>query len=682
MRAGCIILNSCFFIFLLADASLAQKKLPPETSEEIQRRLEEITANNDDETPDDDSYLQDLEYFSRHPINLNSADRETLQRLFILTPAQLDHFFSYRKIFGAFVNLYEIQAVPLWDVMTIRKLLPFITITSVESITSIRKRFAGGDRTLLLRYTRVLEKSAGYTKDTSGRRSYYPGSPDKIFLRYKYNFKNKLQYGFSAEKDAGEQFFKGSQKSGFDFYSAHLFVKDIGIIKSLVIGDFAVNFGQGLTQWQSLSFAGPGDAMFIKKQGEKLRPYTSAGEVLFNRGMGITLEKKRWQGTLFVSFRNMDATLQTDTIDFVSSIRLSGYHRTQSETTGKNILKQTGFGGNIQYSGDGYRIGINAIQYNFSDPILKGGQLYQEFIIPGKKSGNYSLDYSLTYKNLHFFGEAAIDNNIHYAFLNGIAISVNRYADFSMLHRSISRDYISLYGSAFTQSTTPVNENGFYTGINIKPNDVLRIDAYADIFSFPWLRYRVDAPSSGSEYMIQLNYRPNRNSEFYLRYRKTDKAINTIFPDLPLSYVGNKSRESFRVHATLKINRTYTFRTRAEVTRYDHKPGFLIYSDLLYKPMRKPFSGNFRLQYFETQDYDSRVYTFENDVLYSYSIPVFYGKGYRYYLNVRYNILRHLSLWTRIAQTRYLDRNTTGSGLDKIDGNTKTEFKCELVWQF
>lgn len=682
MHVRQVILSVCIFISLLPSRVLAQEKPTPEVPEEVERRLEDITSNNEDEMPDDDSYLQDLEYFSRHPINLNNTDRETLQQLQMLNAAQLDHFFSYRQIFGPFVSMYELQAIPLWDIITIRRILPFVRIGSDENITSVMGRFKGGDHTALLRYTRVLELSEGYTRDTAGGKSYYPGSPDKILFRYRYRFKNKLQYGITAEKDAGEQFFRGNQNLGFDFYSAHLFAKDIGIIKAIAIGDFAVNLGQGLVQWQSLSFSGPGDGLFIKKQGEKLRPYVSAGEVAFNRGIGITLEKNKWQGTFFMSFRNVDASLQSDTIDFITSIRLSGYHRTVSEINGRNILKQFSLGGNLQYTTGKFRIGLNAVQFYFNNPILKGDELYKKFIIPGKKTGNYSVDYSFTYKNLHFFGEAAIDNNLDPAFINGMGISVSRYVDFSILHRFIPRDYLTLYGSAFTESTTPVNENGLYTGINIRPSNTIRIDVYADIFKFPWLKYRVDAPSSGSEYMVQLYYQPNRGSEFYIRYRKTNKAINTLIPGHALSAVENKIRESIRVHTGMKINSNFTFRARAEANWYDGKPGFMIYSDILFKPLMKPLSGNIRLQYFETQDYDSRIYTFENDVLYSYSIPAFFGKGFRYYLNIRYNLLRDLSLWARIAQTYYPDQTEIGSGLDKIRGNRKTELKCELVWKF
>ena len=98
--------------------------------------------------------------------------------------------------------------------------------------------------------------------------------------------------------------------------------------------------------------------------------------------------------------------------------------------------------------------------------------------------------------------------------------------------------------------------------------------------------------------------------------------------------------------------------------------------------MFKSFSGNIRLQYFETDGYNSRLYAFESDVLYGYSIPVFYDKGYRYYFNVNYDFSKHLSTWARLAQTYYPDKNTIGSGLDLIKGHTKTEFTFQVIWHF
>ncbi|MEI2750598.1 MAG: hypothetical protein V9E88_17805 [Ferruginibacter sp.] len=128
--------------------------------------------------------------------------------------------------------------------------------------------------------------------DSSQATNFYPGSPQRVLVRYKYTYKNLLQYGIVGEKDAGEEFFKGSQKAGFDFYSAHLFARNMGIVKALALGDFTVNLGQGLVQWQSLAFKKGPDVLATKRQAAVLRPYNSFGEINFHRGVGITIGKK------------------------------------------------------------------------------------------------------------------------------------------------------------------------------------------------------------------------------------------------------------------------------------------------------------------------------------------------------------------------------------------------------
>lgn len=89
-----------------------------------------------------------------------------------------------------------------------------------------------------------------------------------------------------------------------------------------------------------------------------------------------------------------------------------------------------------------------------------------------------------------------------------------------------------------------------------------------------------------------------------------------------------------------------------------------------------------RLQYFETGSYNSRLYAYENDVLYSYSIPVFSDKGIRYYLSYNYDLTKKISFWFRWAQTIYSGNGVIGSGSDEIEGNRKTEIKLQGLYFF
>ena len=657
----------------------------------IEQQLEAFTENNEDAETEDDSFLQSMRQFLKNPVNLNSADATALKELAVLSPIQVQQIVRYRKLLGNFINIYELQAVPGLDVNTIERLRPYVTVSEAQNIiTSISERLRGGMHTLLARVTQVLEEQKGFKLNPATVNNYYPGSRQKIFVRYKYQFKNLLQYGIAGEKDAGEQFLKGPQKSGFDFYSAHLFARDIGIIKALALGDFTVNLGQGLTQWQSLAFKKSTDVTNIKRQLSVLRLYNSAGEINFHRGVGITIARNNIEATAFVSYRHVDANFVADTLnneDFVSSLQTSGLHRTNSEASDKGVQRQFTIGGNVAYNKGPGHLGVNGVQYQFKLPINKQPQPYNLYAISGRSFGNYSVDYSYSYKNAHFFGEAAVTNHFDKAFIDGLIISADAKVDMSLLYRNISQSYQSLYANAFTESSFPTNEKGLYTGVSIRPNACWRIDAYADFYKFPWLKYLVDAPSIGTDYMLQVSYKPNKQLDMYLRYRTESKSKNYNPGDGVLSSVAPKPKQNIRSHINYKIDNVFSFRSRIEMVWIDKKRagaqnGFLMYVDLVIKPLMKSYSGSVRLQYFESAGYDSRLYAYENDVLYSFSIPVFYDKGYRYYLNLDYNVSKKLTVWLRWAQTIYSGKSVIGTGLDEIAGNKRTEIKIQAQYLF
>ncbi len=658
--------------------------IPPST----EQQLENLTDVDQAET-EDDSYLQSLENYRRNPLNLNEADVADLRELRMLTDLQIANFISYRRLFGKFISIYELQAIPTWDVTTLRKLQPFVTLGSALSIKDdFATRFSQGTNSLLLRITQVLEKSRGFDDATTG--SHYLGSPQRVFVRYRYSYKNLLQYGLVADKDAGEQLFGGAQKKGFDFYSFHLFARNVGKLKALALGDFTVNLGQGLIQWQSLAFKKSVDVMGVKRQSAILRPYNSAGEYYFNRGAGVTVKTGKIETTVFGSIRKLSANFATDTInydDYITSFQTSGYHRTEAENADRNRLTQTSFGGNIRYTGNRWQAGINSINYVFSEPIKTSDEPYKRYAISGSKWYNLSVDYSYTYKNLHFFGEAAMDKNSGKAIINGLLVSLDSRVDLSIVHRMIAKDYQAVNGNAFTENTYPTNENGLYAGITIRPVPAWRIDAYGDLYQFPWLRYLVDAPSYGKDYLAQVTYTPNRQVEIYTRFRNEKKQANVPDNMGVTNYLEYVSKKNWRTQISYKINTAITLRSRMELVWLNGKSketenGFLTYFDVLYKPLMKPYSAVLRMQYFETGGYDSRIYAYENDVLYSYSIPGFFDKGYRYYITLNYDLSKKISCWLRIAQTIYRDQATIGSGLDEINGNKKTELKLQLRYVF
>ncbi|MEJ7679980.1 MAG: hypothetical protein WKG06_19410 [Segetibacter sp.] len=273
------------------------------------------------------------------------------------------------------------------------------------------------------------------------------------------------------------------------------------------------------------------------------------------RGAGITAGGENLNVTAFASVRKLDASFNNDTtqnnIDFISSIAISGYHRTFNEVAKKNIITQTSFGGNVSFRKNSFHIGVNGIAFKFSVPLVRDIQPYNQYAIQGKEWYNYSVDYSYTFRNFHFFSEAAMDKRNSKAFIGGIIASLDPKVDVSLVYRNIEKTYQTLYGNAFTESVFPTNEKGLFTGISIKPAIFLKIDAYADIFSFPWLRYRADAPTKGSEYLLQITYKPNKQLEVYTRLRNENKAINISGLDSSTKPVYIRPRTNWRTQVFL-----------------------------------------------------------------------------------------------------------------------------------
>jgi len=681
-----------FFLFSRAIISVAQEK----AHENLEEQIENAATGEDTET-EDDFYLQQLEYYSKHPINVNAVEAGELQELKMLSDLQIQNFILYRNLFGPFINLYELQAIPAWDIRTIKKILPFVHIADSKNlIRSFQERLSGGDQSLMLRFSTVLQKSKGFFRNDSSS-NFYMGSRSRILIRYKYNYKNLLQYGLSGDKDAGEQFFKGSQKQGFDFYSFHFFARRLGVVKSLAIGDFTVNFGQGLIHWQSLALKKNAGITSVKRQSEALRPYNSSGEYHSLRGAAITLAKRKWETTLFVSIRKLSGTIKTDSFQneqlYVSSLLSSGYHRTQTESEVRNNLQSIVMGVNLKYHASRWNTGFSMVQYSFSKPFRRSEKPYDLFSIEGKRWNNFSFDYSYTFRNIHTYGEFAADRNFNTAILQGMIASIDRSVDIAVVFRKIGRAYQSLYGNAFTENGLPTNETGLYTGISIRPANTWKIDAYSDLFKFPWLKFRSDAPGYGSDYLMQITLTPNKQVEMYMRYKGESKQSNSGV-DLYTSQVLSVPRRNLRYQVSYKLNRQVVIRNRVEALWYGNEPdknenGYTAFIDVGYKSNSKPVSGNIRFQYFETDGYNSRLYAYENDVLYSYSIPAVFDKGFRWYINIKTDVSKwmwprnkavKLDGWMKYAATRYFELDKIGTQLDEIQGKLRSEFKLQLLF--
>lgn len=686
-----LIMFQLIFSLCCTIPAFAQTEIVPNTN-----AIEDIIEQTGEESEFEyDTQFEQLALYLKEPLNFNQATENDLSNFGLLSVLQIQALLDYRETIGAFITIYEIQAIPNFDLITIQKILPYITINKGldDYNISIKEQLTKGKHHLFTRFRQILEPKAGYQSDDTESASYL-GNPQQYYLRYRYRFNNKLSYGITMEKDAGEEFFQGSNRLGFDYYSAHFYTKNINsTLKAVALGDFEARFGQGLVIWSGFGFGKGAYVTNIKRTGSSIKAYSSVNETNFLRGAGAVLAlNENIELTLFSSIRQRDANiLAIDTTDTeptileVSALQITGLHRTVGEIEDKNAIQQWTSGLQLKYSNRAGHFAINTVYHQLNAPLQVSDQLYNQYRFRGDYLLNGSIDYSYGFRNFHFFGETAWSDNNALATTNGVLIGLDRSVDLALLYRNFERDFHTLSGNTFSETSSISNEEGMYLGLSIHPNRRWNLSIYYDAWQHPWLRFGIDAPSVGQEYLIQLEHRPTKKTQVSARFRQEVKEVNAVGNQTPSDFLVAQTRTQGRLHFSTQLTDRITLRSRIEISQFKRgdnpiKNGFLVYQDFLYKKGNWQFSTRYAL--FDTDDFDTRIYAYESDLRFAFSIPAYYYKGNRFYLNIKYRLPKNITLEVRFAQTRLINQNTLGSGLETIEGNTRTEVKCQLQWKF
>jgi len=667
-------------------------------SELIQQRIEFVSEHLPPEILDFSHLTELLNDYVEHPMNLNAVEEADLQAIFLLSDFQISAFLLHRRLFGKFITIYELQSIDFWDQETIDRVLPFVRIDDKldQLHLSVKEAIRQGSYEATFRYQTIPQKKQGYTEVSdsllSTSNAYYHGNKDHYYTRLNYAYRTNLSAGLTAEKDPGEAFFHGAQKNGFDFYSAHAFYQGGKYLKSFALGDYQVQFGQGINFWTGYAFNKSADAMSIKKTAQSLRPFKSTDESRFLRGAAVHLGFGAWSILTFVSMKKVDAKLEMDSTNgaffFASGTDLTGLHRTNAEISRRNSLKETIAGTSVRVQLRRFQLGVHTIYQGYDQPVLKDTLPYNQFDFRGDRVFTGSMDYSILFKNAHFFGEFSVNTSSKaIAQLHGVLLALHPRCSFSAMVRSYDRNYVSFYTAGFSENGSTQNERGLYMGLKFQPNRSFTLNAFVDVFTFPWLNYQVSSPTKGNEVLLQLNYRPNKYLEIYARFRQQMNQKNSRDLDGTVPFVEDVQKRNYRIHISYTANEFITFRSRIECVSLKrlsntNEKGVVLLSDVLIKPKSWPLDFTFRYTLFDTDSYDSRLYAYENNVLNVFSIPALFDQGSRGYVLVRWTFLTHFDFWFRYGLSIYAHKKTIGTGAEEILGAKKSDISLQLRISF
>ncbi len=684
-------------LYLLIGSYLLAQDIPAEQQELIEALLQDLESDGDF---DFNTLFETLQYYQTNPLNINTATEEDFRELGLLSDIQIADLLQHREQTGEFLALFELQALDTFSESLIQALLPCFTVKSdVDDYQrSIKAMLQEGKNELFLRWMRVLQEARGYTEDVS-ETSRFQGDRNKLYLRYKHGYENKLSYGFTAEKDAGETLFKAPNKAGFDFYSAHFYLKDYkDKIKAIALGDYSVTLGQGLLMHTGFGYGKSALVMNIKKSSRKIRPYRSVNEVGFLRGAAATIKlNEQLEATAFASYNGKDGNVilsediasgLDDALLGFTSLLISGMHRNENEILDKNAIRQLTMGGNLTYSGKDWRIGLNGVYDSFNQELQRRVSPFNQFYFNGKSNFNASVDYNLNLRNFNLFGETAISKGGGLATLNGMLVSLDRKVDLAVLYRNYMPDYAALNANAFGETVGVRNENGLYFGLVIRPTQNLEWSSYFDTYEHPWLRSQADAPSKGYDWRTKLRYFKKRDFEAYIQLRYEAKEMNSPNNTTATDFLTTRENFQMRLRIAKKVNPMIELRTSFDLgyvqfgSDSERAEGTVLLQDVVFKPLSSPWSFSARYALFDTDGYAIRFYYFENALLNTFSVPAYFDKGSRFYLNVRYKGIQNLMIEARYDQTFWTNRDRIGSGLAEIDGSLRSSVWMQLRYRF
>ncbi|WP_420146929.1 ComEA family DNA-binding protein [Spirosoma sp.] len=643
------------------------------------------------------SVFDALAQLHANPLDLNKAARDELAATYLLSERQLSSLATYRAEVGDLLSIYELQAVPDFDVPTIRRLLPFVTVGSQSGLFG--KLPTSTDNYLIVRYEQVLEQQKGFAEATPDKKGNLPtrylGDAGQWYARYRYSRPRAFSVGVTLEKDPGEQlkWHPSTRRYGADYFSFHAQIQNRGKWRNLLLGDYQLQIGQGLVLSAGFVLGKSAETVqTVRRPMLGARPYTSLTESGYLRGVTATYAAHPMiDVTLIAASNRRDANMSTDSLGnrIATSLQTSGLHRTPSEIDDQRSLLETNLGMHILYHNrQQLQIGMTILRTTFDTFLRKRDQPYNRYEFTGKQNLVIGIHGNYIWRNWTLFSEVAWSSGSAtysggFGAVGGALASLTKKLDLALVLRHYDRNFHSFYSNAFSEGTRTINETGAYAGLKYTVYRKMTLSGFVDYVSFPWLKYLVDKPSNGFDYLVQVRYTPNRKTAFYGVFHEEHKQKNLTIGKV--KDVVRTTRRSYALNAEYTLIRGFSLRSRLQWGSFVYagqtpSRGFALVQDATLDHRRLSISGRFAL--FGTDDYDSRQYVYERDVLYAFSFPAYFDQGIRHYILCQYTLNRHLDVWVRWARTDLSNQSTVGSDLDQINASHKTEVKMQARWKF
>ena len=552
--------------------------------------IEDVLEDIYNQLSEDDEILQEdvqeqLMNIAANPIDLNHTNADELAELMFLSDEQIDAILMYQYEHG-FKEIYELQLIDCLKDYEIRNLLAFVR---VDSLGVQELRSSGGEKMYFREVFHYAKHEMTLRMDARNIED-FKGDPMYGKLRYRFNYRNRVQAGVSVLRRQGDEAIR-QEGERWD-YGGYIQLKDIGPMKTVVAGNYQASFGYGLVVGSPFK---RGKSAYIQSTAttdEGLKKYSSVGDSYnYFHGLGATARIKWADISTFYSLRREKDENWQHTIGVNATARW------------KKL-----------------KVGVTGIEE------FKGDRL--------KVKGNGAMGANVRYNwgKVDIWGEVAASHAEQWGWGTIMGVRVNPISDLNLLaiYRYYSPEYENMYANTLSSKTRIYDEHGGYLGVEYNRLRNWQFSVFGDIWK------------DGYETMAQADFISPKNYNMHFRLRaKTKNNIDTYSARYNIVW----SEGQWKLKTQIDANMVYA----KQMWNY----GWSLFQDVEYRCANVPIVLQFRAQAFDAKNWNNRVYLYENDVLYAYAIPFVYGFGGRFWLNARYKINDTFSLYLRVSETVY-----------------------------
>ncbi len=642
-----------FLLFvLMSSSSLLAQQLP----------LDDL----DTEPHEAEEYLLWLRTLRCHPLSIHTIRQEDLERLPGMTSELAMRILAYRRERGPVRTLDELLHVEGMTEEVLNEVRPYLRVDMPQSLWQ-------GEGRHRIRYR--VERTRGLKERSSG----YAAMPVSFLQQVTLQRGERVFLHLTAEQDAGESFRWHPQNGYFgpDYLSFSLRIRDVGLVRTFILGSYRLAFGKGLLIWQGFQQGKGREVIDSATQwGSGLRMHRSSSEDAYMNGVALELgQSTSFRLLLLLSRRARDARMAGNVVRSLSS---SGYHRTNSERARRGTVVEHWMGVGVLYRRRSVDGGVLFYRANLSRPLAPEDKPVYRFYLRGKRFTAGSAFARVHLGNLTLMGETAAMPQAPLALSGTVLYRISRRLWSVWSFRWLPASFHGLYGLTVQEAGTyPSNERGGYLGFRLIPAAGWRIRGYVDMYAFPWLRSG-RAPSGGEETLLEVRYRRGMRWDVYGLLRTEIRERRGTADTLRVRTSWEEEQRKVRVQVRFRpISRLY-LEARGEILSaigMVRKRGIVLYQEVGGVAFRRLVWG-VRATFFDTT---LPIYAYERDLPYAFRVAVFSGRGVRLYGHLRYTWGK-VRVSFKVEETRYRDRTRVGSGWETIEGNRVHMVSFQLGW--